>query len=169
MEAYGKTAKGMAAEARKGSQMWMHGKLATYSGEDPFGQNRCDMRVRVEKACLLPREGGGGEEEEGTWWGGWLGRVQHAEPQPMAKEENLDGGTGGGLEPQQLQQDRQHLEEEVEEEEGEEQQQQQDSNSRPSSSTSSKRSRVRAFVKQLLRQLPWPGKENGTGISSWLK
>jgi len=172
-EAWGRTAEGMVGEAREGYRVWVYGKLATYSWVDKHGQDRCDVRVRMENAGSVPYTLVGKEEEEKEvvdWWGGWLGRVPQKKEQSMREVECLDVEVVSEQQEQQEQQqgsrqEENQLEMEDQEEEEEEKEEQQDN-------ISSKNSKVRTFLSQLLRRrFSWRRKDkgNGGGISSWLK
>ena len=160
-EAWGRTAEGMVAEARKGSWVWVYGKLATYSWVDNYGQSRCDVRVRMEKAGLLHftvvgKEEKEEEEKEVDWWGGLLGRMPQKKEKPRGEVGCLDVEIASEQEQQQL--------EMVVEEMEEQQEEQQDC-------TSSKSIKARTFLNQLRRRFLWrrKGRGNGGGSSSWLK
>lgn len=109
VEAWGRTAEYLAAGARKGSKVWVLGKLITNSWVDKYGQNRNDLKVRVKRAEVLqtaktqmpPQMGGGGYYQQQGGWEGEGDMGQQQEPMMMV-DDYLGGGGGMGGGQQQL-------------------------------------------------------------------
>ena len=109
VEAWGKIAENLAAGARKGSKVWVVGKLVTNSWVDKYGQNRSDLKVRVKRVEVLQtartqmpaqQMGGGGYYQQQQQQQQWEG--QH-EDEPMMIVESYLGGGQQQLPPQQQQ------------------------------------------------------------------
>jgi len=109
VEAWGKIAENLAAGARKGSKVWVVGKLVTNSWVDKYGQNRSDLKVRVKRVEVLQtartqmpaqQMGGGGyyqqqQQQQQQQWDG------QQEDEPMVMEGNNMRGAQQQLLPQQ--------------------------------------------------------------------
>jgi len=104
LEAWGRTAEGMAANARKGSRVWVVGRLVTNSWVDRYGQNRNDLKVRIRRIEVLqsgrsqtqPPMGGEYYQQGGGWDGKGAGGRE--EQSSMVMPDYLASGMDGGQE-----------------------------------------------------------------------
>lgn len=104
LEAWGRTAEGMAANARKGSRVWVVGRLVTNSWVDRYGQNRNELKVRIRRIEVLqsgrsqtqPPMGGEYYQQGGGWDG--KGAGSREEQSSMVMPDYLASGMDGGQE-----------------------------------------------------------------------